>query len=343
MTTFNDNIFVTGGNSGLSKRVDIHETEIYSGMTDQWTLVSPLPMAHSEGGCESYEGKIYVVGGYSWAHQKCLSTIQCYDPIKDMWEGAGNLPIELSGVRLTSITIPYSVAPRSGAHVPLSWPPKQVSGRFMEQDPRILMGGMAGMPLMTGLPGIGVPPGGFPGIGSAYHPGAQPMTGFMDPLAMQEMREAMANMNMGQDQRMNPSQAPRVRSNPSSQTDLTAQALAEANQQFRSHDDIYSRPRSISIDDPLGFRSSSFGKSDLETNPSQTNTLTSSGSSGKKSGSVKSASFREPVSNLDNGKRTSSSSSSSSHETAKAEFSSLPALEKEESVVDESEIRAYRP
>lgn len=65
MVSYGDNIMVTGGNSGLTKRVDIHETEIYNGMTDQWTLVAPLPMPHSEGGCEIYEGKIYVVGGYS--------------------------------------------------------------------------------------------------------------------------------------------------------------------------------------------------------------------------------------------------------------------------------------
>lgn len=61
-----------------------------------------------------------------------------------------------------------------------------------------MMTGMVGMPLM-GM--MGVPPGGFPGNpGSSYHPGMQPMSGFMDPLTMQDMREAMANMKMNAEQ-----------------------------------------------------------------------------------------------------------------------------------------------
>ena len=43
-------IFVSGGNAGLNKRVDIHETEIYSVMSNQWTMVAPLPLPQSEGG-----------------------------------------------------------------------------------------------------------------------------------------------------------------------------------------------------------------------------------------------------------------------------------------------------
>lgn len=30
-------------------------------MTDQWTLVAPLPLPHSEGGCVYYENKLFVV------------------------------------------------------------------------------------------------------------------------------------------------------------------------------------------------------------------------------------------------------------------------------------------
>jgi len=37
------------------------ETEIYNAMTDQWTLVAPLPLPHSEGGSACYDGKLFVV------------------------------------------------------------------------------------------------------------------------------------------------------------------------------------------------------------------------------------------------------------------------------------------
>ena len=37
------------------------ETEIYNVMTDQWSVVSQLPHPHSEGGCEFYDEKIYIV------------------------------------------------------------------------------------------------------------------------------------------------------------------------------------------------------------------------------------------------------------------------------------------
>jgi len=30
-------------------------------MTDQWTLVAPLPLPHSEGGSACYDGKLFVV------------------------------------------------------------------------------------------------------------------------------------------------------------------------------------------------------------------------------------------------------------------------------------------
>lgn len=113
--------------------------------------------------------------------------------------------------------------------MPLSWPPKQVSGRFMEQvyrnmsqyyslilnflitfdlliqDPRLTMGGMGGMPLMSAMSGMGMTPGGFPSApasgNAGFVPGAQPMSGFLDPNTLQDMREAMANIKLTSDPR----------------------------------------------------------------------------------------------------------------------------------------------
>ena len=54
--------------------------------------------------------RITIIGGYSWTHQKCVNTIQSYDPSRDTWERPGNLPIELSGVKAAVLCIPYSLS-----------------------------------------------------------------------------------------------------------------------------------------------------------------------------------------------------------------------------------------
>jgi len=41
-------------------------------MTDQWTLVAPLPLPHSEGGCAYYDSKIYVVRGILPEEKFCV-------------------------------------------------------------------------------------------------------------------------------------------------------------------------------------------------------------------------------------------------------------------------------
>jgi len=179
MVAFGENgIFVTGGNAGLNKRIDVLETEIYNVMTDQWTVMTSLPHPHSEGGCELYDDKIYIVGGYSWAQQKCLSLLQCYDFTKDQWSIAGNIPIELSGVRLATLTIPYSVSAKSGlvsaSHVPLSWPSRNVFNEPAQERG-----------LMTSQSYLG----------SSSSTSNQFYPGFIDPFMMSDVREAFSDFS----------------------------------------------------------------------------------------------------------------------------------------------------
>ncbi|XP_078481129.1 kelch-like protein 9 isoform X2 [Ciona intestinalis] len=321
MVAFGDSIFVTGGNAGLNKRVDIHETEIYSAMSDQWTLVAPLPLPHSEGGCAYYDGKIFVVGGYSWTQQKCLSTIQSYDPTKDQWENPGNLPIELSGVRLANLTIPYTVSPRSGltqgSHVPLSWPPKPGQARFMEQDPRMMMGN----PLFN--------PAGGP-----------PISGFMDPFAMNDMRDAMSEytqssmgrfappLSMGRDGRLPTAKdlrAPMVRNMPLDE----GKEYRLASQEGSS---IYSHPRSTSIDDVSSMSSRPLtGYKDTETDASEGTSMTS-----QKDSTLRSDEGRKTTT------RQSESSDSDSDDDLKSGPSSIVQSRSKSTDSLEDSLRAYR-
>merc|ERR1712242_19128 len=105
------------------------ETEIYSVMSNQWTMVAPLPLPQSEGGVCYHNNKITIIGGYSWTHQKCVNTIQSYDPSRDTWERPGNLPIELSGVKAAVLCIPYSLsASNKKASSGMSRPPRTSRG-----------------------------------------------------------------------------------------------------------------------------------------------------------------------------------------------------------------------
>jgi len=47
---FNLRIYVIGGNTGINKRVDVLETEVYSPDFDQWTTATPISMGQSEAG-----------------------------------------------------------------------------------------------------------------------------------------------------------------------------------------------------------------------------------------------------------------------------------------------------
>jgi len=105
--TLKDQIYVIGGNSGINKRIDVLETEVYSPDFDQWTVVKPISMGQSEAGACVLNDHIYIVGGYCWSARRCIKVIQTYDVAKQEWERVGNLPRGLAGLRLCSLTLPH--------------------------------------------------------------------------------------------------------------------------------------------------------------------------------------------------------------------------------------------
>ena len=71
-----DKIYVIGGNSGINKRIDVMETEVYSPDFDQWTMVAQLSMGQSEAGACLVNDRIFIVGGYCWSARRCIKVIQ---------------------------------------------------------------------------------------------------------------------------------------------------------------------------------------------------------------------------------------------------------------------------
>jgi len=107
MVTVKDKIFCIGGNSGINKRIDVMETEVYSPDFDQWTVVAQLSMGQSEAGACLVNDRIFIVGGYCWSARRCIKVIQTYDSDNDTWERVGNLPRGLAGLRLCTLTLPH--------------------------------------------------------------------------------------------------------------------------------------------------------------------------------------------------------------------------------------------
>ena len=81
-------IFVPGGILADGTVTDIFE--VYTPDTDTWETRSPIPFPLSNYGIASFEGKIFIFGG--WDGSKELDTVLKYEPYSDKWESVTNLP-----------------------------------------------------------------------------------------------------------------------------------------------------------------------------------------------------------------------------------------------------------
>ncbi|XP_069492346.1 kelch-like protein 36 [Ambystoma mexicanum] len=101
MCTLEDSIYAIGGSDDSiesMERFDILGVESYSPPCDQWTRVAPLFQANSESGVAVWEGKIYILGGYSWETTVFSKIVQMYDSDKKKWLKGTDLPKTIAGV-----------------------------------------------------------------------------------------------------------------------------------------------------------------------------------------------------------------------------------------------------
>uniref|UniRef100_A0A803JUE9 Kelch-like protein 36 n=1 Tax=Xenopus tropicalis TaxID=8364 RepID=A0A803JUE9_XENTR len=79
MCTLEDSIYSVGGsddNLESMERFDILSVECYSPQCNQWTRIAPLLQPNSESGVAVLDGKIYILGGYSWENTAFSRTVQ---------------------------------------------------------------------------------------------------------------------------------------------------------------------------------------------------------------------------------------------------------------------------
>ncbi|XP_055001435.1 kelch-like protein 36 [Sorex araneus] len=101
MCTLGERIYSIGGSDDSVEsleRFDVLGVEAYSPLCDQWSRVAPLLQANSEAGVAVWQGRIYVLGGYSWERTAFSRAVQVYDQQADRWTRAPDLPKAIAGV-----------------------------------------------------------------------------------------------------------------------------------------------------------------------------------------------------------------------------------------------------
>ncbi|XP_055030446.2 kelch-like protein 36 isoform X2 [Misgurnus anguillicaudatus] len=100
MASLEDKIYVIGGSDDHEdsmERFDVLGVEAFDPLTDQWTRIAPLLYPNSESGVAVLDGKIYVLGGYTWEAMDFSEGTQVYMPDKGQWVLGPNLPKHIAG------------------------------------------------------------------------------------------------------------------------------------------------------------------------------------------------------------------------------------------------------
>ncbi|XP_077049665.1 kelch-like protein 36 [Siphateles boraxobius] len=100
MASLEDRIYVIGGSDDHEdsmERFDVLGVEAFDPQTDQWTKIAPLRYPNSEAGVAVLDGKIYVLGGYTWEAMDFSQGTQVFCPDKGQWVLGPNLPKHIAG------------------------------------------------------------------------------------------------------------------------------------------------------------------------------------------------------------------------------------------------------
>jgi N-acetylneuraminic acid mutarotase len=94
-TIIGDNIYIIGGLDKSGKVLDI--VEVYNIKNDSWKTVAPLPQPLHHTTASNFNGKIFVIGGYSTPPYPIKNWIPSnklfiYDPIMDKWLEGKSMP-----------------------------------------------------------------------------------------------------------------------------------------------------------------------------------------------------------------------------------------------------------
>ncbi|KAI8496174.1 hypothetical protein Bbelb_260150 [Branchiostoma belcheri] len=99
MTSSHDRIYVFGGTCENGSGIrGVLQDECYDPSTQQWAKTSPMLCTKSEAGIAVYQGKIFIIGGYSWDRNEFSK-----------WEKVADLPEPCTGVGCSVLRLPQCV------------------------------------------------------------------------------------------------------------------------------------------------------------------------------------------------------------------------------------------
>ncbi len=115
----NGKIYVVGGAAAVPGAKDpairprqpqrsLATVEEYDPRTDRWRSRAPMPIACNHMGCESVNGKVYVIGGrlsgaFIIGYPGNIALVQAYDPATDSWTTRSPMPTARSGLNTAEL------------------------------------------------------------------------------------------------------------------------------------------------------------------------------------------------------------------------------------------------
>ncbi|XP_077989300.1 kelch-like protein 26 [Glandiceps talaboti] len=81
------------GNLQCVSNVDRYDTT-----TDTWTRLTSMLVPRAEAACTVHDGKIYILGGYSWDSNSWLDSTECYDVQSNEWAVRTPFPKKYTGM-----------------------------------------------------------------------------------------------------------------------------------------------------------------------------------------------------------------------------------------------------
>lgn len=89
-TNIGDDIYVIGGLDESGNTLDI--VEVYNVKNNSWKSIASLPQPLHHTAAASYDGKIYVVGGFISREWIPTNQLFIYDPIRNQWTEGKSMP-----------------------------------------------------------------------------------------------------------------------------------------------------------------------------------------------------------------------------------------------------------
>ncbi|XP_059361786.1 kelch-like protein 33 [Carassius carassius] len=107
MESLNNRFYVAGGVCNLRKYyTDQLVCEMYSPVSDIWTVLTPLPIPHVGAASAILEERLYILGGYCQEDYSEARLTHRYDPVMQRWESMGKMHGAVTDVRACLLSLP---------------------------------------------------------------------------------------------------------------------------------------------------------------------------------------------------------------------------------------------